>query len=215
MTTAQHLARRYDDAVSRYWRGEPTSLRALETWLAACWSDTPAQPTGSPTAFSPHAAGGRGIRWYEGTGGLVGVVPGRSGGYRVPVGAALVEALDFQEAVPPPCPDGQPFEVAEGKAFAEAQHQPLDELATVVMEQYGDTARSAVARLLEREPGDHQPEPTGRLRGHAYDLREVARQPIQAGRWVTVGEVVSPTNLILVEVDVATGLIREVEASPA
>lgn len=212
MIAADQLARRYDQAVAAYWRGDPDPLQAIETWLATCWSADRPPPVGSPVAVNVHAAGGHGLRWYEQAGGLLGAVPGGSGCYRVPSDAILPpDAVDRDDSNHA---GGRPASAADHAAAEETMPAPpLDDLANVVLEEFGDAARSAVARLVERERRRH--EPTGRVPGHAYDLREIARQPLQPGCWVTVGEVTSTQRVTLVEVNVASGTIREVEASLA
>lgn len=217
MITAHQVALRYDDAISAYWRGEPDSLRALESWLSTCWNPDLPHPSGHPVAVNPHAAGGQGFSWYEDAGSLVGVVPGRSGCYHVSARAELPADPAAPSATPHLASTDPPARMPNDQARPEDKMQthPLDDLADLVLEQHGDAVRSTVARLVERERGGRQTEPVGRIRGHAYDLREIARQPLQAGCWVAVGEVISPTSATLVEVQVSTGRFREVAASPA
>ncbi len=47
----------------------------------------PPTPTTEPDACSPHGAGGRGISWFEKGGEVLGYIPGRRCGYRIPVKA--------------------------------------------------------------------------------------------------------------------------------
>jgi hypothetical protein len=83
---AADLARAYDDRAAAAWRGEPGGA-AFGDWLGRCWRPDAAAPPGPPAAVSPCGGGGRGLRWYDAGGAVVGVVPGVAGGYRVPVGA--------------------------------------------------------------------------------------------------------------------------------
>ena len=84
---ARALARAYLRHVSALWRGDPAE-RALSTSLGMTWCpDLPPEPRRLPDAVSPHGAGGRGIRWFETGGAVLGYVPGVRGGYRVPLAA--------------------------------------------------------------------------------------------------------------------------------
>ena len=83
---AASLAHVYAAAISAYWRGGDDGQ--FFAWLAGCRRAGVAPPDRSPTAVSPHGAGGRGITWFDVPGAVVGVVPGVSWGYRVPPGSA-------------------------------------------------------------------------------------------------------------------------------
>ena len=65
------------------WRGDPAASDFAE-WLAGFWEPSLERPDGNPEARSALAAGGRGIEWYEQDGWVIGIVPGRSGGYLLP-----------------------------------------------------------------------------------------------------------------------------------
>lgn len=74
---------RYESAC---WRGEPA--REFSMRLSSYWKpNLPPAPTMEPDAYSPHGAGGRGIRWFEKSGEILGYVPGCRCGFRVPVTA--------------------------------------------------------------------------------------------------------------------------------
>ncbi|MGH6959686.1 MAG: hypothetical protein ACREE7_04310, partial [Dongiaceae bacterium] len=54
--------------------------------LGAYWRpELPPAPEAAPDAVSPHGGGGRGIEWYQTDHDVLGYVPGRGGGYQVPV----------------------------------------------------------------------------------------------------------------------------------
>jgi hypothetical protein len=65
------------------WRGDPAASGFAE-WLAGFWEPSLECPDGTPDALSALAASGRGIEWYERDGWVIGIVPGHSGGYRLP-----------------------------------------------------------------------------------------------------------------------------------
>lgn len=79
------LARAYLAYISGYWRGD-ASVATFGARLAAFSSaGLPAEPSRQPDAFSPHGAGGRGIRWYACGDEVCGYTPGCATGYRVPM----------------------------------------------------------------------------------------------------------------------------------
>jgi hypothetical protein len=72
---------RYESAC---WRGD--SAREFATRLGSYWRpELPPIPTTEPDAYSPHGAGGRGISWFEKGDEVLGYIPGRRCGYRIPV----------------------------------------------------------------------------------------------------------------------------------
>lgn len=90
MLTAHDLSLTYCQAVSAYWRGDNEFLPQLDAWLDRFWvQDGPLEPVTSPLAVCPHGAGGHGIRWYDSGQAVLGYVPGKRGGYRVPRTAVL------------------------------------------------------------------------------------------------------------------------------
>jgi hypothetical protein len=83
MLTADELERCYAAHTSALWRGDPAG-RIFEAWLQLHWvTASPARPAAVPAAISPHAAGGRGILWYEASAAILGFVPGKQGCYVV------------------------------------------------------------------------------------------------------------------------------------
>jgi hypothetical protein len=93
---------------------------------------------------------------------------------------------------------------------------PLRELAYVVIERHGETARRALDRAMARRGAPASPPPTKppdqapRFVGYAYDERDLARQPLKPGNWVTVGEIRAAETTTFIEVNVGTGETREV-----
>jgi hypothetical protein len=82
---ARALADGYLRAISADWQGEP-GWQAFERSLNRFWSlQLPPVPRTLPDAVSPHGAGGRGVHWYESETEIIGYVPGKSCGYRVPI----------------------------------------------------------------------------------------------------------------------------------
>lgn len=102
MLSARTFAVLYDLHLAAVWRGEePTG--AFGNWLEARWyvSDL-TEPLSGPTAVSLLGGGGKGIRWYEVDGALIGFVRGRSRGCYVvasddnpPPPAELLPMSDF------------------------------------------------------------------------------------------------------------------------
>jgi hypothetical protein len=88
---ASQVAQAYERYVKDLWGGEP-SAPAFCSWLTSYWRTTlPPIPASSPDATSPHAAGGRGIRWYDTPAGIVGYVDGTKSGYQIPAGVTIPE----------------------------------------------------------------------------------------------------------------------------
>jgi hypothetical protein len=84
---ARDLALGYLRYASACWRGDAVTA-PFATALSAFWrGDMPPAPESRPVAVSPHGGGGRGIRWHQRNGQILGYVPGASGGYAVPVAA--------------------------------------------------------------------------------------------------------------------------------
>lgn len=95
---AEALADAYLDDLSALWRGEPhagTFARRLERF----WDPALNEADGTLLAFSPHGAGGRGIEWRSSGDEIWGVIPGRSGGYRIPRSLADTLANADDDAV--------------------------------------------------------------------------------------------------------------------
>lgn len=63
--------------------GDPAAAGFAE-WLAEFWEPSLERPAGAPDARSPHAAGGRGIDWFEREGWVSGHIAGLGGGYLLP-----------------------------------------------------------------------------------------------------------------------------------
>ena len=83
---AAELALGYLRYASACWRGDNNAPFAR--LMDACWRpELPPAPAAAPDAVSPHGGGGRGIAWYEACGEVRGYVPGKRGGYRVPLRA--------------------------------------------------------------------------------------------------------------------------------
>lgn len=89
MISAHDLSLAYVRAVSSYWRGDSDLLPRFNAWLARYWRDGPTEPTPDPQAECPHAAAGRGIRWYEQGPVLHGFVPGKRGYFQIPRNVVL------------------------------------------------------------------------------------------------------------------------------
>jgi hypothetical protein len=88
---ASQVAQAYEKYVEGLWGGEP-GAPAFCSWLTPYWRTTlPPVPASSPDATSPHAAGGRGIRWYNTPAGVVGYVAGMKSGYQIPAGVTIPE----------------------------------------------------------------------------------------------------------------------------
>lgn len=95
MLTARSIATAYDEYISVCWRGERNGVD-LAGWLRTFWSPMHPPPTNWPSyARSPHAAGGRGITWFETETHVIGVVPGLDGCYAVPVDALVPSVNRF------------------------------------------------------------------------------------------------------------------------
>ena len=95
MSTARSIATAYDEYISACWRGERNGAD-LAGWLRTFWCPMHPAPTDSPSyARSPHAAGGRGITWFETETHVIGVVPGLNGCYAIPVDALVPSVNRF------------------------------------------------------------------------------------------------------------------------
>ena len=91
MNTPRSLAVRFDLYLAACWRGD--ECEAFGDWLDARWCpEAPPEPAEGPAAVSVLGGAGRGIRWYERGGAIVGYVAGR------PRGCYLIAATDE----PPP-----------------------------------------------------------------------------------------------------------------
>lgn len=81
---AEALARAYLEYMSGYWRGDDGASTFGERLAAFCGTGLPSEPMRDADAFSPHGAGGHGIRWYECDDEICGYIPGCATGYRIP-----------------------------------------------------------------------------------------------------------------------------------
>jgi hypothetical protein len=93
---AVDVARTYDRAIEALWRGDPASLRSLNQWLSAFRIESCPDASGKVIAFSPHAAGGRGIRWSESSTVIYGEIPGQTSCYQIPIEACLPGVLKVE-----------------------------------------------------------------------------------------------------------------------
>jgi hypothetical protein len=103
---ARTLALAFLRYISACWRGEAGASK-FATRLGAYWrGELPVLPRRAPDAFSPHGAAGRGIAWYVTADAVLGYVPGRDSGYRVPIGAVpgLAECVAAGPAERPRAP---------------------------------------------------------------------------------------------------------------
>jgi hypothetical protein len=96
MTTATQIASQYDRCFASLWRGDGTTVGALETWLRRYWTEgCPLEPAERPDAVSVFGGSGKGIRWFETSTLILGFVPGcRDHCYRVPKSATLPAESD-------------------------------------------------------------------------------------------------------------------------
>jgi hypothetical protein len=89
-------------------------------------------------------------------------------------------------------------------AFGEpGMNAPLGDLAHAVLEQFGERARHALGRALARRGS------SSNTLAFIYGEGELARQKIQPGNWVTMGEVVADGAATLIEVNIGSGASRE------
>jgi hypothetical protein len=86
---------------------------------------------------------------------------------------------------------------------------PLGTLAFAILEQHGAAVEAAVASILEQERAALPPDRRAHVAGYVYGEREVARQSLQTGNWVTLGEITTGVATTFVEVNVATGEMRQ------
>lgn len=84
---ARELALAYLRYASACWRGEERAARFATRLSAYRRATLSPMPRRTSDAFSPHGAGGRGIAWYQTADAVLGFVPGRRYGYRVPLDA--------------------------------------------------------------------------------------------------------------------------------
>lgn len=89
MGHAKELAESYDRTIIAFWGGDPAPLHILQQWLSLFWTDSAPASPGPIAAVSPHAAGGRSIRWSETDLLIYGTVPGKDGCYQIPVDALV------------------------------------------------------------------------------------------------------------------------------
>jgi hypothetical protein len=86
---AAQVAQAYEEYVKGLWGGKPAAP-AFCGWLTPYWRATlPPIPAPVPNAVSPHAAGGRGIRWYDTADGVLGYVDGIKSGYQIPLSVSV------------------------------------------------------------------------------------------------------------------------------
>jgi hypothetical protein len=84
---ARTLAEGYLRYICASWRGD-AGAPVFGIRLGAYWRpQLPPMPETAPDAVSPHGGGGRGIHWYQTGDEVLGYVPGRRAGYRVPLAA--------------------------------------------------------------------------------------------------------------------------------
>lgn len=86
---AHKLARLYDQYVAAVGRNDHEVVEAFADWLGAYWDEGPAEPRQPAAAISLLGGLGRGIRWHEEDGQVLGYVRGwkRRGCYQVPFAA--------------------------------------------------------------------------------------------------------------------------------
>jgi hypothetical protein len=97
-TAARIMATAWMSYDAALWRGDP-AVSAFAEWLAGFWEPALERPSGAPDARNAHAAGGRGIDWFERDGFVSGHVAGRPGGYLVP--RAIVLACPWAVTMAP------------------------------------------------------------------------------------------------------------------
>jgi hypothetical protein len=97
MIHAVDIARIYNRAIEDMWRGDPSSLRCLNQWLRVFRIESCPDEFGKVIALSPHAAGGRGVRWSESSTVIYGKIPGQTSCYRIPVEGYLPGPLDVEQ----------------------------------------------------------------------------------------------------------------------
>lgn len=81
---AEILAQAYLDYMSGCWRGDDAT-KFGERIIPFVGTDLPPEPWRPADAYSPHGAGGRGIRWYERGDEVLGYTHGCATGYRIPI----------------------------------------------------------------------------------------------------------------------------------
>jgi len=83
---ARKLACLYDEYVGAVQRDDFEVVDAFAEWLGAFWDEGPPEPDSVPGAISLLGGNGRGIRWHEVDGMVLGYVRGwkRRGCYQVP-----------------------------------------------------------------------------------------------------------------------------------
>lgn len=84
---ARKLALLYDQYVAAVQRDDHGVVDPFADWLGAFWDEGPPEPRSAPAAISLLGGIGRGIRWHERDGLVLGYVRGwkRRGCYQVPV----------------------------------------------------------------------------------------------------------------------------------
>ncbi len=83
---ASKLALLYDQYVAAVQRDDYAIVDPFADWLGTFWDEGPAEPRSAPAAISLLGGIGRGIRWHERDGQVLGYVRGwkRRGCYQVP-----------------------------------------------------------------------------------------------------------------------------------
>lgn len=89
------------------------------------------------------------------------------------------------------------------------ENPALGDLVYAVLEQHGAAVDAAVADILARARATLHPDQAQHLLGGVYIEKQAVRQPLQPGNWVTLGEVEGAAGVTFVDVNVATGAIRE------
>jgi len=91
MTSAVQIASQYDRCFATLWRGDGTTVNALEAWLKPFWTEEyQPEPAAKPDAVSVFGGSGNGIRWFETATLILGYVPGcLDRCYKVPRSATI------------------------------------------------------------------------------------------------------------------------------
>lgn len=112
MVSAQDVASAYNRYISACWRGDAPKAD-LGRWLEAYRRNARPPADCSPAACSPHAAGGRGIAWFDTATHVIGVTGDGAESFAVPVEAAI-----------PPLSEGSATDAVGAARPAAAQGSP-------------------------------------------------------------------------------------------
>lgn len=88
-------------------------------------------------------------------------------------------------------------------------NQPLGSLAHVVIEQFGERARHAVGRVVERRTRASKAVGGRPVDWRLFTEQELASQPLRPGNWVTIGMIRDENGTTLIEFNLGTWEIRE------